>query len=719
MVLLRSAAATCAPFSSVRASARTLRTVRPREFIPLPEATSPTADRSRRATPRRFLCALTLTLAASCAPFVKPALPGETPLAVREVRFAAAGLSPNSEGAPSLDPAALRPLLALRPRIGLIAGQPWNPFRAAEDRRRIAAFWKNHGYFDVEVAAPEVQTDVAGGAVDVTWRIREGRRYTLCDATVSGHYPEAFASSLRSRVTQRAGDPVEVIPWRLRRHALADVLREGGHLRAEVYSRAWIDRQRGCVTWAYLVDAGPPTVVGRVTVSGASRVPPDVILARVGLTPGEPLDLETHAKRELDLADTGAFQVARVVADTGTEFQTGSASWETWIPPDTGGILREGQVAQDGRLVPRDVAAEVDLAVTVVEAPRVQASAEVGVMADVERVDPWVGGRVVWRDALGALHHVTAQARVGWGLRWRGALDEPLGLHGGGRLAWSRSGLLGRTGDLRLVLSSDDRLHPGFNWRTSRAAVGARWLLARGMFLDLEPALRRDAPIGLGDLSSAETPGLSRNASDLAGELRVQWVWDTRNDPVEALDGHFIALRGGLAPVGTSRWLGGGVDLRWFWRLSDDLGLAVRASWEGVSGLGGSGVPVGVRPFGGGAWGMRGFGTRRLAVMGEVCASDLCRTVGLGAESLLESSLELRWLPFRKQFGAVAFLDAGGAGAGLDPLGEGLALAPGLGLRARLWHLTLSLDVAWRALQSEMHAGLDRWHAFLRIGEAF
>ena len=34
-------------------------------------------------------------------------------------------------------------------------------------------------------------------------------------------------------------------------------------------------------------------------------------------------------------------------------------------------------------------------------------------LADIERVDPWIGGRVVWRDALGPLHHLTAQARVG------------------------------------------------------------------------------------------------------------------------------------------------------------------------------------------------------------------------------------------------------------------------------------------------------------------
>ncbi len=684
-------------------------------MTPAPTAT---AVVSRSAARCLGACVL-VALWSGCSPFVKPALPGETPLAVREVRFLRASDEASPELSPTLDPTALRPLLAVRPDLGLIAGQPWNPFRAAEDRRRIGAFWKNHGYLDVDVAPAEIREDSAARVVDVAWRVREGRRYTLCEASVEGHFPAPFEASLKALVTQRPGDPVAIIPWRLTRHAMADVLRESGHMRAEVYSRGWVDRRRGCVTWAYLVDAGPPSVVGRVTVTGASRVPPDAILGRVGLAPGERLDLKTHTKRELDLADTGAFQVARVVADTGTEFQTGSASWETWIPPDTGGVLRPGQVNGEGHLVPRDLPAAVDLDVTVVEAPRVQASAEVGVMADIERVDPWIGGRVVWRDALGPLHHLTAQARVGWGLRWRGDIEEPLGLHGGGRITWTRAGVLGRTGDVRLVLSSDDRLHPGFNWRTSRAALGARWLLARGMFLDVEPAVRRDAGIGLGTPTEANALGLSARPSDVVGELRLQWVWDTRNDPVEALDGHLIALRAAVAPVGTTRWLGGALDLRGFWRLSEDLGIAMRAAWEGVDDLGVAGVPVGVRPFGGGAWGMRGFGTRRFAIQGETCTGGTCRTVGLGAASLLETSLELRWLPFRKQFGAVAFVDAGGVGAALNPLEDGVALAPGLGVRARLWHLTLSVDVAWRALQTPTHASLDRWLAFLRIGEAF
>jgi outer membrane protein assembly factor BamA len=683
-----------------------------------------------RILPRLFATMLPSILACAmivggCRPFVKPVLPGQTQYAIDAVHF-----EPEEGAGPlAVDPTPLLQLLSVRPDIFIIAGQPWNPYRAAEDRRRIAVFWQNLGYFDVHVAMPTVAYDDTERTATVTWRIREGERYRLRTIDVRGA-PPAFEAELKALVLQRPGDAVEVVPWRLRRHDMADVMRRAGHMRAEVYSRAWLDRDAGVVDWVYFVDAGPRSVVGEIRVVGAKRIPEAAIIARTGLQPGQPIDLERHMRLELDLADSGAFQNARIVLDTGTEFQTGTASWESWIPPDTGGIMRVGQVDADGQFKPRELPAAVDVTITVVEAPTVQIDGEIGVNMDPERIDPFIGNRIVWRNAFGPLHHLTIQGRVGYGARWRGDIDEPLGLYGQARLAWTRPGLFGRVGDFRLVGSFDDRLHPGYNWRTARVAAGVRWLVERQLFVDVEPSLRWDTGIGIGapTAATAEALGLSTRSDTLAGELRLQMVWDTREDPVEALDGHLVALRLALAPVGTATWFAGALDLRYFVKLSQDLGLGFRVGLDQVHGLDDGGVPVGVRAFGGGAWGHRGFGTRRLGNYGDVCGgaagraddgSPACRSLALGAASLLEASAELRWLPYRKQFGAIAFVDAGAAGAGANPLEDGVEVAAGLGLRARLWHLTLSLDLAYRFTDTGLYDGLDRFLGFVRVGEAF
>ncbi len=682
-----------------------------------------TATHRRLARFSALACALAALTVSACRPFVKPTLPGETDLEVSSVELVPA----TGEGELALDWAPLLQLLSVRPDIFIIAGQPWNPYRAAEDRRRIAMFWQNHGYFDVAVEMPEVKVDEAERTAAVTWRITEGPRYRLRKLAVEGA-PAAHREAILAHVAQREGDPVDLTPWRIQRHAMADVLRKAGYMRAEVYHRMWLDRDAKTVDQTYYVDPGPKSVIGRIEVIGNQRIPAELIIARSGLKSGDPLDLTTHIKRELDLADSASFQNVRIDADTGTEFQTETASWESWIPPDTGGILRPGQVTDDGAYVPRELPAAVDVRLTVVEAPSTQVAIDAGVNLDPERIDPYAGARLVLRDVFGPFHHLTLQGNVGYGVRWRGDVDEPLGLYGNARAVWSHPGVFGRIGDLRLSASFDDTLQVGYNWRTARLAAGVRWLIERGFFFDVEPSLRWDTGVGLGELpaATAEALGLSRRSDNLAGELRLQLVHDTRNDPVEALEGHLIALRASVAPVGTATWFGAALDLRAFLRLSQDLGLAFRAFTEQAHALGladDGGVPVGARPFGGGAFGMRGFNTRRLARYGEVCGGAArdggCRQVPLGAASLFEAAAELRWLPYRKQFGAIAFLDMGAAGAEANPFEDGVEVAAGLGLRARLWHLTLSLDLAYRLTADTVLSGADRFTGFVRIGEAF
>ena len=94
----------------------------------------------------------------------------------------------------------------------------------------------------------------------------------------------------------------------------------------------------------------------------------------------------------------------------------------------------------------------------------------------------------------------------------------------------------------------------------------------------------------------------------------------------------------------------------------------------------------------------------------------------VGGRSLVEASAELRWLPFRKQVGAAAFVDAGGAGAGANPFADGVSLAAGVGARLRLWYLPIAIDLAYRVIDDTAFAtdgGFDRVLAFVRVGEAF
>jgi outer membrane translocation and assembly module TamA len=88
---------------------------------------------------------------------------------------------------------------------------------------------------------------------------------------------------------------------------------------------------------------------------------------------------------------------------------------------------------------------------------------------------------------------------------------------------------------------------------------------------------------------------------------------------------------------------------------------------------------------------------------------------------MVEGSLEARWLPRLKPFGAVVFSDIGNASINANPFDAGVSLAAGLGLRLRFWYLPAAFDFSYRILQdSDVQKPEDEpFGVFFRIGEAF
>jgi len=647
-----------------------------------------------------FARALVLIAAlAACRSVTLPAVPGATKISVESV-----SIEPVGDTSVVYKP--VMNLLGLRKQSLLFPERTYNDYRLAEDRRRLQSFLAWNGRFDAEVEAPVLDWNTNQTGVRVTWKVHEGPKYTIGSVEIRGA-PEHEAAELRSMIHFGAGSDIQMEPYRLERLHLALHLQEHGYGHARVYSRAFVDRSTKRVAWVYYVDAGPKTTIGSISVVGNAQVPADEVLARAGLKAGEPFSTERAQKAELALLDTGAFVTAAVVTDADIarlpEF------------PDSGGRFAPEQVDANGELVPRRLPTELSVRVLVAEAPRRQLRAELGVEADPNRFDAFTGARVTLRNLLGAQHHLVLEGSVGYGWRFD---DEEIasGLYGNGLVQYLHPGdhIDGRiTGRWR------DTLYPDALLRELTVGPGLRAVPAPRVLLELDALFRvgqtRDLPMLDGSTAGSFTAEESRG-----GVLQGSAVIDHRDERVEATRGWLVGATGQYSPggaLGDHRWLQLTTDARLLVpiRQSVSVGLRVGTGW--VLAADEAGVPLGPRLFGGGAYGNRGYGRDRLA---PAAVDAMGSEVLVGGRSLVEASAELRFLPYRKQVGAVAFLDLGGAGEALDPFAQGVALAAGIGGRVRLWYVPIAIDIGYRILdESDPGLSLSRVQGFLRIGEAF
>jgi outer membrane protein assembly factor BamA len=506
------------------------------------------------------------------------------------------------------------------------------------------------------------------------------------------------------------------------RHEMAWDLQREGWAHAVVYSRSYVDRKVKRVHWVYWVDTGPRTTIGSIQVEGAHKVGADKALARAGIAPGLPYSLALEDSIEQDLLDTGAY--ASVVVKP-TNLQT-----ERVIPgerPDTGGVMTAEQVDAQGNLVPRVLPKDANFRLVLVEAPTTELSMRAGAEADPTRADLYVGATEWNRNLFGAYQHLVLEGRIGYGLLWSGDEDETSGAYGEALVRYINAGMLGRLVDFRLSARYRDVLFPGSRLREVSAGPGFRAKLAQKLFFDLDLLYRYEQDVGYGPFDAATRDALSLPDDDTAHgpALDLALVWDARNDRVEPTRGHLLGLYGSLSPgedLGTHRHALISPEARGFIPLSESVSLGARARFSVVVAEGDEGVPLGGRLFGGGAFGMRGFGRDQLSPEVACAAGSECDTELVGGLSLLESSLELRFLPFRKFFGAVGFVDVGGAGPAQDPLEDGVSLAVGIGPRLRIWYIPIALDAAYRVIgrgELESAGSWDPYLVFLRIGEAF
>ncbi len=607
--------------------------------------------------------------------------------------------------APEFDFKVLMDKLAHRSGNVIIPPRDYNPYRLQEDRRRIATWASNYGFFDIEVSEPVVRDNA--DSVAIAWRVDLGPKYQIGKLHVKG-LPDEARADVMALIPFRDGGDVTLNENRLLRHKLADAVRWHGYAHARVYSRAWVDREAKSVEWFYFVDAGPKTTIGSIEVVGNKRVSSDFIVERSGLVVGAAYGPQERDRAQLAIIDTGS--AISVVVEADEDIHKGPPE-----VPDSGGRPITDAA---GDVVERNLSKTLNVRIVVVEAPRRELRLEIGTEADPSRTDAYAGARIVFRDVFTDALHLVMDGRIGYGYEL-GTSNEPVGTYGYALAQVVKAAALESRFDLRGSVSLNYTLFPDTTVREITAGPGLRRTLMDALHLDMEMlgySAREIAPL---DLSAAQREGVGLSAApDSSGvKLRTALVHDTRDSGIEAMDGHFASALAEYAPgaLGSEhQWLRLAGDARLFVPVGTLGSVAGRVSGSWVGAAGAAGLPLQSRIFGGGSYGFRGRGRQQF--------SPQVNGLHVGGTSIVETSLELRQLPFQKLGGWIAFLDIGGVSSENNPFADGVSSAIGVGGRARLFYIPIALDLSYRFLDnSEALSPLawDPWSLFLRLGESF
>lgn len=221
----------------------------------------------------------------------------------------------------------------------LVGGGRLDPEQYRADCKRLREFYRAKGYLDVEVEdadpakACEVK-DVKDGAgwVDVVFKIKEGRRYTVGAIAFEGNRlgasdPLFATEALRKLVAEpslrRGAHPAEfdqiasgeafAVPAI---EAAADKLREYygqmGYINSSVQVVRKPDFKTGAIDVKFQVEEGQRHTVRAVEIQGNTKTRSTVIARELALGPGEVFDLARTRVSEARLRNTQFFEEVRV-----------------------------------------------------------------------------------------------------------------------------------------------------------------------------------------------------------------------------------------------------------------------------------------------------------------------------------------------------------------------------------------------------------------------
>lgn len=210
-------------------------------------------------------------------------------------------------GCESLDPADLRATFNQYPwwnPMGWFSDVPTSEQELSEARDKVAAFYRDNGFLDVEVSMPRT-VEREDGKVDRVFDVKEGPKYVVGTIDVTGVKQYPAESVLKAVKSLQPGGVAGQSAFDEAAHEIEVYCGSGQKALADTratYRRVPRADGSNVVDVEFVVKEGVPVVIRNIVVRGNDYTKDKVIRREIALSPGDPMlaDRAERSKRRLE-----------------------------------------------------------------------------------------------------------------------------------------------------------------------------------------------------------------------------------------------------------------------------------------------------------------------------------------------------------------------------------------------------------------------------------
>jgi outer membrane protein assembly factor BamA len=216
-------------------------------------------------------------------------------------------------GVTQVSPRQLKKKIAISPTRWWLPFAPkkyLDPFAVDDDKRRIEAFYRAHGFFDAKVEKAEVIQRKGGKSVDVRMEIKEGQPTRYDQVQLADDDPRTRRIGIE-RLELKSGQVFDHGRYLAQKNVIEGALKAQGHPWAQVEGQVLVDRRAREADVTLESQPGPWARIRMLHIRGTSRINPALVSRLVDLESGKPFNLEIVERARSRAYALGVFSSVR------------------------------------------------------------------------------------------------------------------------------------------------------------------------------------------------------------------------------------------------------------------------------------------------------------------------------------------------------------------------------------------------------------------------